>query len=105
MDFDLSFIFRNNSWTCLAFIDASDEPCYVFVQFKHKSLIEEFGEELTIKTDFEKRLPKKDDWGEVPQLRQAIFDALIEHPQFRAVKRQQLLTGFGKKAALKTNRI
>ena len=89
MDFELSFIFRDKNWSCTACIDASEEPCYVFVQLKDTLLITEFGDEVTVKTDFEKRLPKKDDLGELPHLRQSIFDALKDHPRFRGARRQR----------------
>jgi hypothetical protein len=51
-----------------------------------KSLIKEFGDEITIKTDCKQRLPKKDDYPELIELRQAIFDAAKTTPAFLAAK-------------------
>lgn len=92
MDFELPFVFRDKNWVCTACIDASEDPCYVFIQLKDRLLIEEFGDEVTVKTDLEKRLPKKDDYGELLYLRQSLFDALKDHPRFRGARRQRQLT-------------
>lgn len=88
MDFELPFVFRDKTWTCTACIDATEQPVYVFIQLKDSLLIQEFGDEVTLKTDFETRLPKKDDLGELPHLRQSIFEALKDHPRFRGAWRQ-----------------
>lgn len=90
MDFELSFFFRNIARSCLAYLDASEEPCYVFVQLTDPALIEEFGDEVTIKTDLVQRLPRKDDYEELVALRQAIFNSLKEDPRFSGMVRQRL---------------
>ncbi|MFL5811475.1 MAG: hypothetical protein ACJ749_18265 [Flavisolibacter sp.] len=52
-----------------------------------RELIHEFGEEISVKTDFEKRLPKKDDYPALILLREAIFIAVKYLPEFLAKKR------------------
>ena len=101
MDFEFSFLFRNKKWSCTACIDASEDPCYVFIQLKDAHLINEFGDEVTLKTDFENRLPKKDDFGELLLLRKSLFEALKDHPQFRGAWRQRQ---FGMPQAILQNR-
>lgn len=54
----VQFLFRAKLFFAEAIIDASAEPLYVFCLLQDKELVQEFGEEITIKTDFEKRLPK-----------------------------------------------
>lgn len=84
MDLSTNFLFRNKLSSCLVFIDSSSTPCYVFVELQDAGLIAEFGEEITVKTDFEKRLPKKDDYPALIELRQSIFVAIKFLPDFVA---------------------
>jgi hypothetical protein len=57
----------------------------VFVTLYDNDLVSEFGEEITIKTDFENLLPKKGDYLTLLELRQAILDAMIALPYFLPV--------------------
>ncbi|MDP9493367.1 MAG: hypothetical protein M3P17_04300, partial [Thermoproteota archaeon] len=86
MDSNIGFTFRKKDYSCNICIDNSAYPCYVFVSFTDKDLVKEFGNELTIKTDCEKRLPKRDDYAELVEIRQAIFDAIKTMPEFLAGK-------------------
>ena len=81
------FIFRNKASVCTIYIDSSTSPCYLFIDLKDQELIHEFGEEITVKTDFERRLPKKDDYPALIILRDAIFNASKGLPEFLAKKR------------------
>lgn len=80
------FRFRNHARKGLAYIDTSDPPCFIFVELLDKELISEFGEDVTIVTDFERRLPKKDDYPALISLRQAVFDGLATTPEFLTAK-------------------
>lgn len=86
MESNLVFTFRNRQNTCNVCIDNSEYPCFIFVTLDEKSLIEEFGEELTIKTDCEKLLVRNDDYTELVELRQAILDAVKLMPEFMVGK-------------------
>lgn len=87
MDLHVAFSFRNKQSLCNVFIDSSATPCYVFIDLKDRELIQEFGEEITIKTDFDIRLPKQDDYPALIALRDAIFISLTELPAFIAKRR------------------
>ncbi len=82
MELNVQFKFRNKRYSCSAFIDTSADPCFVFIILEDKALIKEFGEEVTLKTDCEKLLPKADDFAELVELRQAIFVAVKKLPEF-----------------------
>src|SRR5437899_104707 len=84
MGLPVSFLFRNKPSVCTVDIDSSATPCYVFVVLEDRELIHEFGEEITVKTDFEKRLPKRDDYPALTALREAIFEAVRHLPEFIA---------------------
>ena len=88
METQMHFEFKNELFNCAFYIDSSEIPCYVFIELQDLQLIEIFGEEITIKTDFEKVLPKQDDYRELVELRQALFDALQKAPDFLTVRRR-----------------
>ena len=81
------FVFRNKASVCTIYIDSAKSPCYLFIDLKDQELIQEFGEEITVKTDFETRLPKKDDYPALVVLRDAIFNAIKGLPEFLAKRR------------------
>lgn len=81
------FIFRNKEYSCSIYIDSGSEgPFYVFVDLLDKELINEFGDEVTIKTDFKIRLSKQDDYPAIAELRQAIFNAIQTNQEFITAK-------------------
>lgn len=86
MESILKFIFREKLFTCEVCIDCSEDPSFIFMILDDEDLIKEFGDEITIKTDFISRLSKGDDFGELVLLRQAIFDSLKYHPMFLQAK-------------------
>ncbi len=82
MESNLFFTFRNKEYSCNVCIDNSEYPCYVFVTLDDTSLINEFGEEITLKTDAEKTLPRNDDYPELIELRRSIFNVVKMLPEF-----------------------
>lgn len=90
MDTPVLFRFRNKGFRCFTYIDNTNPPSFIFIELLDQELVREFGEEVTIKTDFEKRLPKKDDYPALISLRQAIFDALSTIPEFLIAKRRAI---------------
>ncbi|RYZ51564.1 MAG: hypothetical protein EOP49_11405 [Sphingobacteriales bacterium] len=82
MQANVPFLFRNQVCYCSIYIDASTAPCYVFVFLLDKNLIEEFGTDITIKTDMESRLPRKDDITGLAGIREAIFQGMKSLPVF-----------------------
>lgn len=82
MEIHVEFWFRSIEYSCSAFIDSSQYPCYIFTILDDPGLISEFGSDITIATDGKKRLAKKDDYAALVDLRQAIFNAIKEVPQF-----------------------
>lgn len=82
MEINREFVFQGKKHGCNAYIDAAAEPYFIFVEFKDAGLIERFGAEMTIKTDFEKLLPFGSYSIEISELRQTIFDMLQTHPDF-----------------------
>ena len=91
MESTVQFSFRNKAFSCIIFIDSSEDPCYVFVILLDRDLINEFGDEITIKTDCDKCLPKKDDYAQLVALREAIFDSVKTIPEFIAAKKNLIL--------------
>lgn len=87
MGLHFPFVFRNKSSLCTIYIDSSTTPCYVFVVLKDQELIQEFGDEITVKTDFHHRLPKKDDYPALAALREALFDGMKNLPEFMDKRR------------------
>ena len=80
-----TFTFRGKKYDFHFSIDISADPCFVFVELKSAELIHEFGSEITLKTDFEKILPPDNNLAETPELimvMDAIFDTLLNHPEF-----------------------
>ena len=91
MHLNIQFTFRNKGHSCNTYIDTTAHPCFIFVILADKELINEFGDEITIKTDCEKRLPKKDDYPELVELRESIFNVVKAIPEFIAVKKRMIL--------------
>jgi hypothetical protein len=90
MGYDITFVFRGKICTCTAYLDCGQLPVYIFIILKDQCLIEEYSDELTIKTDFHKVLPRTDDTASLVELRQAIFNALLGYHAFNKAKRAYL---------------
>jgi len=91
MNLNIHFTYRSNNYSCNIYIDSTAYPCYIFVILTDGELIKKFGDEITIKTDCEKRLPKKDDYFELVELRESIFNTVKAMPEFIAVKKRMIL--------------
>ena len=89
MSTPLQFRFRNKACHCIIYIDTTSPPCFIFIELLDRELVSEFGKEVTIKTDFKQRLPKKDDYPALISLRQAIFNALTKIPDFLNAKTRE----------------
>ena len=70
------FFFRGRRFGCELFIDDAEFPCYVFAILHDAELIGEFGKDITLKTDLQRLLPRRDDMPDVLALRKALFQAL-----------------------------
>jgi hypothetical protein len=86
MDSIVEFLFRGKLYSAEVFFDTSAMPFYIFCLLYDADLVSEFGQDLTIKTDLEKLLPKKDDCKELVELRQAIFNAARNTSEFQKAK-------------------
>jgi hypothetical protein len=62
MDTSLQFLFRNKNYAAHCFFSFEKVPYLIFLTLQGKELIKYFGEEVTIKTDLRKVLPKIDDY-------------------------------------------
>ena len=72
-------------------MDIAADPCFIFVMLIDKELIEEFGEDVTIKTDCETILGRIDDYAELIELREAIFNVFKTTPEFMAARNKRML--------------
>ena len=88
MNTTIEFIFRNKQYSCLVYVDNSSSPYYAFVELQDDILIAEFGNDIS-------RLPKKDDYPALVEIRESIFIAIKDLPEFIAApnKRELLLKG------------
>ena len=62
MDALIDFIFRKKHDQAEMYVEGSEFPCIVFACLRNNELQMEFGEEVTVKTSFEKLLSKIDDY-------------------------------------------
>ena len=88
MKIPLQFRFRNKERKASAFIDNQEEPCFVFLILEDKEIIKEFGEDISIKTDFENILPSDNASVELEKLREAIFHELRRTVEFAKAKEE-----------------
>ncbi len=88
MEGDIPFIFRGKVFWCNAFIDSSEYPCYLFVMLDHSELVQEFGNEVTIKTDCEQVLARADDYPALVALRKALFAVIKPAPECIAARKK-----------------
>ena len=70
METHLQFSFRNKVRKAFLFIDNREEPCFIFLILEDKELIKEFGEDISIKTDFAavETLPPTRVWAQRPKI-------------------------------------
>ncbi len=90
MDTSIRFEFEGRAFVADAFFSFDQQPYYIFMSLHDSTLIEYFGEEVTIKTDLFRVLPKKDDYPNLIELRQKMFNAIKSSQVFRLKKEQVL---------------
>ena len=88
MDLTIPFHYKNKVYQASVFFSFDEEPCFIFVTLDNKELVKEFGEEITIKTDCRTVLPRKDDYPELKELRQSIFNSVKNTRAFELAKVQ-----------------
>jgi len=95
METPIKFMFRGKQYGCIVNVDSSSNPCYAFIELQDDKLIAEFGKDISVKTDFKNRLSKKDDYPALVEIRESIFAAIKELPEFKAAtnKRELLQNG------------
>jgi hypothetical protein len=78
-------------YSCRLLIDYSEEPYYIFTIQKDSLIIDKYSDDVSIKTDLFKVLPKEDDFLEgIVELRQAIFNAFTSTAEYQKLKAQLL---------------
>src|ERR1700694_186712 len=97
MELIISFTFRNSVYSCTVLIDNTQYPFFIFVILYDQELIKEFGDEVTIKTDFERQLPKYGEDRDLEEIKQAIFAPVRNIPEF--VWAKMSATGYKKHEA------
>jgi len=88
MDAIIDFVFRKKHYQAEMFVEDSEFPCLVFVILHNEELKNEFGEEITVKTDYEALLPKKDDNPALVELRKTIFTIIKNTEKFISAKKK-----------------
>ena len=82
-----TFRFRNKDYIADTYFSYEDEPCYIFVTLSDVSLAREFGEDITIATDCHDLISRNDDYPELKELRQAVFNAVKDGDEFRKIRK------------------
>lgn len=90
MDCFFRYIFRGELCSARAFFSFEEEPYFVFLWLYDSDIVNEFGDEVSIKTDLKKVLPRKNDYKSLIDLELAIFEALKEQPAFLQEKAKTL---------------
>ena len=91
MELALQFFYRNRTFSCNCYMDIAADPCFIFVILIDKELITKFAEDVTIKTDCETIHIRIDDYAELIELREAIFQVFKTTPEFMAAKKRRIL--------------
>lgn len=86
MRYEFSFPFRDTNYRAYALFSFEEEPYFLSVTLLDNSLINEFGESLSIKTDGDDVLYYTRDTEAVIQLKNAVFNYLKQTPAFKQLK-------------------
>lgn len=86
METVVQFLFRRKLYSCVFFIDTAEHPIYIFCLLKDKELIEEFGDEISIKTDGVQMLSRRYEYPALVELRQSIFGAVRNTTEFEQLE-------------------
>lgn len=84
----VQFFFRHRLCECYSIIDCSAYPGFIFIILLDDALITDFGQEVTVETDFVKRFPRKDDYPDLIALRQSLLDGLSDNAEFRSARQK-----------------
>lgn len=90
MDCFFRYTYRGSIRSARAFFSFEEEPCFIFLWLYDSDLVDEFGDEISIKTDLESVLPRRNDYKKLVELELAIFAALKEEPAFLYEKSKKL---------------
>ncbi len=81
------FCFRDRAYSCMAYVDNSEDPCYLFVILLDDELIAEFGSDVTIEIDcVSPFLRTGHAYVELCKLQQAIFDGFKNTSEYILVQ-------------------
>ena len=83
MDHLIRFIFRGKLSEARFFLSFDEKPFYIFCLISDEALVKEFGDEVNIKTDGSDCLASKNDWPELAELKETIFQAIRPLPHFQ----------------------
>jgi len=86
MRYEFSFPFRNGTYRAWALFSIDEEPYFLSTTLLDASLINEFGELLSIKTDGDVVLHYTGESDALFQLKTAVFNYLKETPAFKQLK-------------------
>ncbi len=90
MDCFVYYTYRGKGCAARAFFSFEQEPFYIFLWLYDSELINEFGDEISIKTNLETVLPRKNDYKELVELEEAIFAVLKNEPTFLSERAKRL---------------
>lgn len=82
MSLNVPFNFNDRICYCDAYIDTSVIPEFIFIILRDALLLEQFDDEVTIETDFERIIVVEDNSEELSALKVALFTALSGLPEF-----------------------
>lgn len=82
MDCFFYFYFRGSKCGARAFFSFERNPYFIFLWLYDSELVLEFSDEISIKTDLEQVLPRKNDYASLVDLELTLFEALQKEPEF-----------------------
>jgi hypothetical protein len=86
MGYQFSFPFRNTTYPASVLFSFEEEPYFLMTTLLDAGLVNEFGENLSIKTDGDAVLPHPGETPATSQLKSAVFDHLKKTPAFVQMK-------------------
>ncbi len=90
MDCFVYYTYRGKASAASAFFSFEEDPYYIFLWLHDPVHVSAFGNEISIKTDLAKVLPKKNDYNGLVELESILFAALQQEPSFIAAKTKKL---------------
>jgi len=87
MQLHLQFTYNNQPCICEVLLDSSALPYYMFTLHTNPYIIAKYSDEVVIKTDLLKVLPKEDDYIDgIVELRQTIFNAFTATTEYEQTR-------------------